>query len=209
MGKDISEIISLPLFERQRYLLKNSKSKRKHNYAYRKDFTEEEIIDFLIEHEITTKRDLDSCDIDGAPNSYDCIKLFGSWSAVKSRIVQKEFVPSDNKDPEYLIKSVIQFGLWTQESWIEARKKYPDVIPSIRTVRKEFVYYSELKKAAKSYSIKLVFDEYVSLWKAIGKKPLKKHLKEFNLDISVIVNSFGGKEFLDDRVEDIIRRGLV
>ena len=155
-----------------------------------------ELVEFVRENKIKSRRQLLGMRSDLEPKPYDYIKEFGSWSATM------EYIWHDGKAPtfdrHYVIMSVIEFGLWDSRSYQKAKSKRPDVLASMRKIKKEFGSWSVLTNMAKCFSLRETMSGYVELKEKLGKFPMVDECRKNKLDIDKAVSMFGSKKKLDE-----------
>jgi len=130
--------------------------------------------------------------------------MFGSWSEALSKARYDTEVGFDR---HYVVMSVVEFGLWTEKSYISARSKRPDVMPSLYAVKKEFGSWGVVKDLSRAFSLKETMAVYVELRDKLGKKPTMDDCRRIKLDIGMAVKMFGSKKKFDQFIasmEEII-----
>jgi hypothetical protein len=128
------------------------------------------------------------------PVIYDYRKAFGSWaSAVEAAFGRSIIGENPPADPAYLVKVVREFGLWTYGRYTCARKRRPDIVPSLRQIRRIFGTFGNLKHFAERESLKRTIQKYLELRLKLGAWPSARQCDEAGVDISKAVRHFGGK----------------
>jgi len=188
--------------ERRRVSLKK---RRRGRYEKRRNFSKEELLEYLRKNAIRSTRQLKKCRQPVEhPDVWDYVKRFGSWSAAQGAafgpLPPAEEVP---RDPHYILKTVVEFGLWTQERYLEARRRRPDVVASANQVRRLFGSFGNLFVMAQRESVKETLNQYLALGRRLGRRPSAMDCRKEGLDISVAVKHFGAKPQMDRLIDEI------
>ena len=191
----LNEFLKLSPEERRKKTFSNTNEKR---FYGRRSFTREELITYLTMNKLDSSRKLEEFRKDGEPTVYDCKKEFGSWEETKKAAfsIDLNVDPFDGEpecDAEYLVKAVLENNLWTWRSYIEARKKRPDIIPSTHQVLKNFKNFSDLTNFSRAYSIKHSAVSFLNLKKKLGTMPTSKECESAGINLERIIDKFGGK----------------
>jgi hypothetical protein len=180
--------------------------KRRSRGSYKKrprpERSKEKLAKYLKDNGFKTREQLRRGRHDGDPTDDDYRKAYGSWTAAVAEIWNIQ--PVSRK---YLLKAVIEFGLWTREAYLEAREKRPDVFPSVSVIKREFGSWGAMKEVASAMSVRRTLEAYIVLKKRLGKKPNLKDCQMAGLVIESAVKLYGGKNGLDkfvDSLEEII-----
>ena len=192
----LDDIIKMPA-EKRRKLNLGRKTKRKYRRHQRANRCREELIAYLRINGISTSRHLESHRSEGEPNVYDYRKEFGSWQKAILEAHGHPLPTIGKFDAKYMAKAVIEFDLWTQAKYLEARKRSPEIIPSINFVYREWGKWSNLTSYAREYSMRKVLDLYMALWRRIGKTPTVKDCNEEGISLESPILHFGSKREMD------------
>jgi len=196
---ELSDILAYSDEKRRNLRLKPRKIKRR-NKSYerviRPERSEEELLEYFKDNEITSIVSLLKTRQDGDPMPYDYVKAFGSWQKVKNMVYgEPTLVPVD--DPEYMIKCIIEFNLWTRPVYEEARKLRPDILPSLYQILKYWGRWSNLTQCAYEASFKKTLDTYLNFQRRLGRVPSVKDCKKENIKLGSVISFFGTKKELD------------
>lgn len=200
------DILNLPPSKRRKVKI----ASKKKIYKNRPEFTRQELIDYLRSHDFRTSRELTSNREDCDPTVYDYRREFKSWKNAQELIFKgkKKECPAP-ESAEYLAKTLLEFDLNTVDKWLAARRKRPDVIPSINQVRKQWGSFSNLKAFVfKVYSCRLVLQEYLNLKSRLKKWPTINDCLEEGLNIDRPARLFGGKRGMDEYLKVLLRKGM-
>ena len=174
-------------------------------YEKRPERSREELLNYLREKQVRSSRDLISKRQPGEPAVYDYAKAFGSWrAAMETAFGKKIDILAAEITPDYLIKCVLGFNLWTYEQYVNARRLRPEVIPSFAQVRKLFGSYSNLKYYAQRNSLRDVLQKYLDLRDQLGRWPTRQQCRRAGLDISRPIEHFGSRR----KMNDFLRRAI-
>jgi hypothetical protein len=200
----LNDFLKLPPEERRKRTFSNVNEKR---FYGRRNFSEEEIVTYLTINGLDTSRKLANFRKDNEPTVYDCVKAFGSWKETKRAVFGVGIDDIINEEPkcdaEYLVKAVIENNLWTWRSYLEARKKRPDIIPSTNQIKKNWKAFSDLINFSKAYSIKHSAVSFLSLKREIGRTPTKKDCESAGINLERVIDKFGGKREFDKFIKNM------
>ena len=188
----------LKLSDKERSRLKLRKRYRKYKKSNRPVRSRSELTTYLQKCNIRSSRLLEKQRLPDDPNVYDYRKEFGSWSDAVNTILGSEIAV--DIDAEYVLKSVIELGLWNARSFEKARKLYPHLIPSWRQVVKTWGGYRNLFECARRLDLKLLLDQYIQLTRKLGQIPNLDQLKKSNLRMDSVIKFYGSKKEMDDFV---------
>ena len=167
MALTAHDILALPAEKRRK--LKLGKKRRRYRKENRPRRSKGELVAFLRENDFRSSRQLEAGRKPGEPNTNDFRKEFGSWqNALDSAFTDLQEV---RFTPEYMAKSVLEFGLWTCLKYLAARAARPDVIPSMYRVKQQWGYFSNLKEFAVRMSIAETLNRYITLYRKLGRIP--------------------------------------
>ena len=207
--KDPNIILKMSSEERRKYLIEKHDGKKspitRVKSKDRIKFDRKSIIEFGIKHKIKTQKQLREMDSLTSPNYRDILKHFETWKNFIDEInPEKMFMRGIDNIAEYIIKVMISRNLWTTRDWNKASRG-DDTIPSIETLKKEFVYFTEAVRVARNYSIDICFKSYLEIVDRVGRIPKQSDIDEHGINISVLIDRFGSKEKLDERVVKILK----
>lgn len=197
----LNDIFNMPDVIRRRLKLKKNKRRRKRRKDI-KNYTEEELLFFLLDNGIKSSRQLEAIrsQIDD-PTVYDYRKRFGSWqNALNQAYGDTQDIIANEITAEYLVRVVVEYNLWTYRNYLEGHKRNENVVPSYHYVIKLFGNWSNLTETAKKYSMNENLKQYVTLWNKLNKKPTLLELSQDKVDIEKLLNYFSTKKELDEFV---------
>jgi hypothetical protein len=189
------DLIHLPVSSLRRRLTAR-KVRGPYSPLEKRTFSRGELADFLIAGNYRSSRALMASRKSGEPKVYDYQKEFGSWA----KAIDEVFGKNEGEPPQsrlYLVKAVIEFGLWTRKRYQEVHVQRPDVLPSLRTVVREFGNFGVLKRLAAARSLSKALTDYFELMRRIGRRPTVLDCSRANLDLKAMRAMFGGKRQLD------------
>lgn len=191
---DPEKIIAMP--DEVRANLKLAPTRRKYSKVKRDLRTPDELIDYLRDKGFRSWRALEKGRTDNDPKLYDYIRAFGKWSeAIEVAFGKGNEEPWEREppnDPEYMVKVVVQFKLWTYRRYLKFRRANPSIAPSIRQVKKKWGRYSNLKETAAAVSIHEMIRRYLILSRRLGHKPSITEARKNGVEIGEVVKRSGG-----------------
>jgi hypothetical protein len=207
MSLSLSEILSLPPEQRKRRRSpkRGESKKRRRKYEMGRKFTEEDIIKYLVDNDIRSASQLDRERGSYEPSVYDCRKVFGSWQNAKEAAFGGEIIADAPNDAEYILKSIVEFNVWSYRKYMRVRKLRPDIFPSYHQVLNQWGNFSTLIYYAKRYSTKECLESYLRLWRILGKKPTLEDCRRKNISLESAIDIWGDKRSLDDFLSGIMR----
>jgi len=182
---------------------RRNRNRRRGPFEIRPARSQTDLINYLIEHDIHTTGQLNKKRQHGDPTLYDFIKAFNSWK--ESQILAfgppPPFKAPEKPSPEYLIKCCRDYNLWRRRDWHEARRKNPEIIPSINQCRRIFNgRFGNLTWAAEKVSVKRTVERCMSLTRRLGHIPSALECRQYDVDLdplrSVYHSKRGVNEFL-------------
>ncbi len=196
-GRTFDELIRLPADAIRRRLFVTRRYDNRRPPDGRPKFNRDELVKYLTEKDFRTSRQLEAGRKPGEPSVNDYRRVFGSWSLALDSVFGNwdGVAPPDNR--MYLVRTVLEFGLWTRSRYRQARKERPDVIPSMSVVCREFDSFSVLKRLAAAKSLSRSMSDYLALKKRLGRRPTVAECARGNIDLEAMRSMFGGKRQLD------------
>lgn len=161
------DIIRMSIRQRRRFRMFGKPQSRK--TEKRKNFSQDELLDYLRRYGIRSAGCLESKRQKGEPKVYDYIKCFGSWKKAAEAAFGKQIVPT--VDAMYVVESALLFDVNSYEQYLAVRKKNPVVFPSVYHVRKEFGTFSEFIHCVRRKSLARTLDGYLKLGRRLKKTP--------------------------------------
>jgi hypothetical protein len=137
----------------------------------------------------------------GEPIVWDFRREFGSWSKAVDEAFGRELETAF--DELYLLKAVIQFDLWSKEAYRGARKKDPQIFPSVYFVIKSWGRWSTFMVSAKRMALKAVLYDYRKLERRLKRRPTLREARVRGIPIDMALKKFGGKYNLDELLEGL------
>lgn len=196
--KGPDDILALPRHARKR--LRLDKKPKRYAKERRGPFDHETLLRHLQEVRTKSWRKYQGARNHGDPTVYDYRKEFGSWRLACEAAFGKDPIEVSKLDHNYIFKTILDFNLWTLAEYECKRSKFPGVLPSKHRVLAEWGRWSTLKECAKRYSVKLVVDEYIKLWRRLGQKPKLADCRDVGLVIDKAIEFYKTKKELDEMV---------
>ena len=178
----------------------------------RRDFSTEELADYLQDNEIRSTGDLKKIRVDDEPTVYDYQKHFGSWSeAIEFTygVDAMESLLAIELNHEYFIKVMLAFKIQRYEDYCNARNRRPDIVPSLRQARKLFGTFSALKQASKLYSMEASLDSLLELSEELGRIPKLSDCKKAGVRIDSLIKYFKTYKALKKFIQRLRRQKQV
>jgi hypothetical protein len=197
------EILAMSKYARKRRRLKQKR--KKYSKEVRGPFDRQMLLEHLRESGIRSWRKYKAARKSGDPTVYDYRKEFGSWEVACHVAFGKDPIEVKKLDHNYIYLTIIQFNLWTLRAYLEARKVRPDVLPSRARLREEWGRWSNVKDCAQRASTARTVDEYIKLWRRLGRKPKKQDCKDVGLVIDEAIAYYGSKKEMDIAVAEMRR----
>jgi len=169
--------------------------------------TNEELIQYLIDNDLTGAKQLQTFRKPGDPCLATYQIRFGSWGEAKALAFgkPKEKPPAPPNDAEYMMKLLLNFNIWTENSYRIARRNRPDIFPPITQLFKEWGFFSNLVFAAKRKSLGHKMEEYLKLMRKLKRCPRDNELKKHKLDMRSVFKLYGSKQSFDSFLKDVER----
>lgn len=176
----------------------HSRRRRRGRYARkaRPVFSKEKLVEYLRQKGFKTRDQLRAGRGEGNPTDDDYRKAYGSWGDAV-----KEIWPKETLTKEYVAKALIEFKLWSKSAYETARKRRPDVLPSMRFIRREFGSWSVLKEIARAMSLRETLAAYMELKLRLGRRPSMDDCRMAGIIVEKAMKAYGGKRGLDRFVE--------
>ena len=193
---NLDDILTMPDSQRQK--IRFRKRRKKYHCEKRPKFTREELLAYLRKNNFRSPLQIMKGRKPGEPKTYEYLREFGTWKNAKLNAFG---VPPAPTDPVYIYKTVIEFNLWTQKAYLAARKKRPDIIPSIRIVYNRWGKFSTLKKFAQRFSIRVLIESYWELKRKLGRHPESDECRAHGIHLEKAIEFFDGKRKLEKFVD--------
>jgi hypothetical protein len=193
----VDDMVNVP--EGLRSRLRPFQKKRTYVWERRK-FTKDELISYLKKTGFRTKRLLESGRKPGEPRVYDYVKEFGSWGNIKTDIFGMKDVFAFNDVS--LVKSLIEFKVWTVRVYRQKRKDHPDIFPPLCQALKMWGgKWSIIKGIAKQKCYRITLNEYAKLWRKLGRAPTLEETKVAGIPLERLMMKHKTKPELDKDME--------
>ena len=200
------DILKLP-DEIRKTIRLDLRAKRKRGIRRRRpircpEFTRAELIDYVRRNNFRKVSQVFAASGNGNPTLWCFQKNFGTnfWSLVKQEAFSPDsirFKWHDDIDAGYLMKLVLEFGLWTRDKYEKARLAHSDIVPPLNRIREKWGTFRRMKICARRYSIKIMLDEYLKLSRRLGRIPSVEDCKQNEVYIDKVIEFFEGKKYLD------------
>lgn len=177
-------------------------------YERRAPRDQQTLVEFLRARQVRSVRDLRRCRQPGEPMPADYIKAFGSWEAAKKAAFGRSFLDDPPPaDAKYLISVLVGFRLWRYSAYVQARRNRPDIVPSVRQVRKQFGTFSNLRHYAERCSTERTLIRLLSLREQLGHWPSAEEQREAGLDLRHAIRCFGSSREMYSFADMLFRHG--
>jgi hypothetical protein len=199
------DIFNLPDRQRRRFRF-IPKRRGKYRKINRPKLSPEELVSYLRINGIHSSRQLERCRREGDPTLSDYRRAFAKWSdAIEQAFGRVEKVVVCN-DPEYFAKLLVQFDIKTIARYRELRRLRPDIVPSYWEVRRKWGGFKGLKLLLRRYSLKAIFDSYLSLKRRLGRYPTRGECRDYGIAFSKLKELFGHKKKLDEFLDGLEKK---
>jgi hypothetical protein len=185
----------------KRHRTKKGKVRGPYKRIPRPKRSRKELIDYMRENDFRTRDQLLRGRGDKDPAPYDFVKEFGSWTCAMDFIWQRE-IPAI-QDRKYVVKSIVEFNLWTRSAYRNKRQQRPDILPSVGFIYKEFGSWGTLKELARAFSLKATLEAYVSLRDSLGRMPTMEDCRRSNINMDRALKVLGGKRELNQLIRSM------
>ena len=197
MSDVVDKLLRLSSKELRRWSSKR-KGRGKYERRERPKRSKEQLAEYLKKNKFKTRDQLRAGRREGDPTDVDYCAAYGSW-----RAASREIFDIKPLDREYVIKAIIEFGLWSRDSYKEARRKRPDVFPSLYAVLREFGEWGILREVASAMSLRKTLQAYMELKRRIGKRPTREECRMAGVIIDEAIKMYGSKSAFDKFVESM------
>lgn len=175
--------------------------KRRTYIRENRHFSKEELLEYLRKNNFRSAHQLEVGRKPCEPNVYDYRKEFGNWENARSAVFGIRTMDF-GFNAHYLLKTVIEFNLWTVRAYQAKRILEPDIFPSLRQIRKKWGgKWSIMVGAAKQLSFKATLDAYKKLWRRLGRKPTMEDASIAGISLESVLRYYKRKEELDKMIE--------
>jgi hypothetical protein len=198
--KSLDRILAMSDEQRRRLRL-YCRARRRKEYECRLHFTRDELMDYLRKNDFRTRQKLEHGRKKGDPRLCDYLGEFGSWGKAVCQVFGKKEMP--RSDAEYLIKTVVQFNLWTPAKYMEAHRLRPDIVPSKRQVNKRWGGFKNMFVYAKRYSLGATMEQYLKLRRRLGRSPTNTECDTYGVKLNKAISIFKSKKRFDSFVKDM------
>jgi hypothetical protein len=199
----VKEIIDLPPEKRRQVNLGKKKRKfSKYNFP-NKDYSREEIIEYVKDRGIKSRKDYFDNRDEGAPSIRKIYSEFGGWGEFRKevwgdkRAEEEKIYGKVPNDAEYIVNTIAQYELWSARKYEKARKEHPDIIPPSWYIKHHFGRWSLAVYLAKRISVEDLVDRYLELRMEKGRFATYTECKKEGLDLEPLYKIHGGKKQLD------------
>lgn len=166
----------------------------------RRKFTKDELIAYLKRTRFHTKRQIEAGRKPGEPRAYDYVKEFGSWGNIKTDVFGMKDVFAFNDVS--LVKSLIEFKIWTVGAYRQKRKDHPDIFPPLCQALKMWGgKWSTIKGIAKQRSLEATMNEYAKFWRKLGRAPTLEEATAEGISLERLIKKYKTKPELDKIME--------
>ena len=199
---NLDQFLNLSLEDRRK-----ARVRRRPRGAYnrRPERSPEELIDYLRSHDIHSVRQLRKTREPDEPHYHDIVKAWGSWQAAREQAfgTSDPFALPQRPDPEYIIKAVAEYDLWTRDEYAAAHQRRPDVIPSPYWIHVLFGSWDKLKWAAEQISVRASLARWLDLRRRIGRNPSTAELDQHGITLTPLKRIYPKHADLTDFLSQI------
>lgn len=182
----------------QRSKLNLFKKRGSYNTTKEEYLNRNRILEWAKEKGVRSQRQVRKQRGPGEPSVEVIIKAFGSWNNFLSEIgIERKKEEKPPSDFDYIANVIVQFGLFDADDYRNARKKRPDVIPSMYMVMKQFGTWKNASLIAARVSVQYRVDEYIKLKNRYGRWPTPTECRNARINIEPLVDIHGSKRALD------------
>lgn len=183
---------------------------KKHRRDDRKDFSEDELIDFLKRNGIRTQSQLESFRRDGDPKRQDYEKVFKRWGVAQTKAFGPPLAIASVMDTvptaEYMVQCFLRYNLTTRALYKKKQKELPDLVPSVYWVNRIFGSYRKFKAKACEKDIGLTLFRALRLRRKLGRYPSMRDYESEGINMDVMLKWFVTKKSWDRSLKDTVRR---
>lgn len=172
------------------------------NVTRKRDWTKDELIEYVKENNITSVRELQRARRRGDPSLYYYKKLFGSWFNFKKEVFglkEKPLPPPTN--PEYLISVALTFNLYIIEDYKKMSKKFPEIVPPKCYIFKHFGTWSNFKSIVRRSGFKNLIKDLMDFRRENNKWPTSFECKKMKIDLKALIEFYGSKADMESLLE--------
>lgn len=176
-------------------------------YKRRPTRTPEQLVEYLRINDIRSIRQLRRKLSPEAPIPHDIIKAFGSWQAAKETAFGKlgPFDLPKRPDPKYLVNTAVELDLGTRDAYLAARRRRPDIVPSIHWVRALYGSWDRLKWATEQVSVKACLERWMTLRRRLGRTPTLMEAHQAGISFEPLKRIFKTSGELNEFLKDLAR----
>lgn len=193
---NLDDILTMP--DSQRLKVHFRKRRKRYHCEKRPKFTRDQLLAYLRTNNFRSSHQLMRGRKPGEPKEYEYRREFGTWKNAKLNAFGIPPVPTD---PVYIYKTVIEFNLWTGKAYLAARKKRPDIIPSIYFIYKHWGRFKRLTEFARRFSIRVLIESYWKLKRKLGRHPEMDECKAHGIHLEKAIEFFDGKRKMEKFVD--------
>jgi hypothetical protein len=200
---DCKTLFSMTDEQRRRFEFPGTIGRKKKFVLKRPKLNRDELLEYLRKNQLDSEAKLVSFRPLLGPSRYDYHKEFGSWANAKKLAFGKQTFC--DVTAEYLLKTVIRFGLYTIALYDAKRKEMPEVVPPTNHIYRKWGSFDKLKRVIRQYDIYQNICDYYQLWKKLGRKPTGGELQESRIYIDDTLARLG-VDTLDEIVRGFLER---
>ena len=158
----------------------------------------DELLEFLRRNSLTSEAKLIGFRTSLDPTRYDYRREFGSWSKAKKEAFGKQVYCEITA--EYLLQTVMRYGLYTRDQYHAKHKAMPEVVPAVYHVYLKWGTFTKLKRAVREYDIYGTINKYYLLWRDFGRRPTGAETQHARIYLDEAIAKLGA-----DTVDNIVR----
>lgn len=198
----VADALSLPS-GRRRSVLSRSDRGPYGPRVKRGPFTRQEMLSYIRERGEKSRDKFRLASDPSRPSVGDIVREFGSWTAAVRAAFDNSASEAAPTTAEYILRCVLDLGLWDTKSYLSARKSRPDIVPSLYRVLSEWGKFSNLFEMARQKNIERTLVELLKLKRKIGRIPSISDAKDNGIALDDAIKFFGSKQKLDGMIVDL------
>ncbi len=197
MHDELDRLLSLPVSDLKRRRSRRG-APRTYDKTARPERSRKELATYIRENEFRSRSQLLKGRTGNDPVPYDYVKEYGSWTNAMNAIWHDERTKFDRR---YIVRAIVEFGLWSRSDYRKARAERPDILPSEYAVEREFGSWGIMKEIAAGMSLKETLVSYIELKHRLGRIPTIDECRRAGLILEKALKLYGGKKGLDKFVK--------
>ena len=175
-------------------------------------YSRDELINFAKDNKVTSLAQFKRlCDGDSEkPSLSQILHEFGTWGGFSVVVYGYVNKTKPKMTDEQLLALIIRFDVRTIAQFESMHQKEPDIIPSMKRVKKQFGTWGNLRRLAVKRMTNVQLEKYLMLKLRLGKTPSKNECKEADINIEYLLSIMSKRElseFVSDLEQFVLRGG--